>query len=69
MNKYLLNSFASKWDQYVYSYVPKQALDTIFKEGLYSGEAIIKRPDLLEMAAKSRGLSAKEFKKDIEKSF
>lgn len=68
MNKYLLNRSASKWDQYVYSYVPKQALDTIFKEGLYSGEAIIKRPDLLEMAAKSRGLSAKEFKKDIEKN-
>lgn len=61
-----MECFASKWDQYVYSYVPKQALETILAEGLYGGEALLKRPDLLEMAAKGRGLSPKEFKKNIE---
>lgn len=59
---------ASKWDQFVYSYVPKQVLEAVLTDGLYSGEALLKRPDLLELAAKARGLSAKEFKKDIEKN-
>lgn len=58
----------SMWDQYVYSYVPKSALEDILTEGLYGGEALIKRPDLLESAAKGRGLSAKEFKKNIEEN-
>lgn len=56
----------NKWDQYVYSYVPKQALSTILEEGLFSGEALLKRPDLLELAAQSRDLSPRKFKKDIE---
>jgi hypothetical protein len=58
----------SKWDFYVYSYVPKEAVETILNEGLYGGEALLKRPDLLELAAKGRGLSKTKFKKDIEKN-
>lgn len=67
MDQYLIERFASKWDQYVYSYVPTSALETILEEGLYGGQALLKRPDLLELAAKSRGISAKEFKKNLEK--
>lgn len=65
--RYASECYASRWDQYVYSYVPTAALKIILEEGLYSGQALLKRPDLLELAAKSRGMSAKEFKKDIEK--
>ena len=58
----------NNWDNYVYTYVPKNALKAIFEEGLYGGQALLKRPDLLELAAKGRGLSAKEMQKDIEKN-
>lgn len=68
MSKYcdFLEKIATKWDHYVYSYVPKIALEQILREGLYGGEALLKRPDLLELAAKARNISAKQFKKSIE---
>ena len=58
----------NQWDNFVYSYIPKTALKTVFEDGLYSGEALLKRPDLLEVAAKGRNSSAKEMRKDIEKN-
>lgn len=48
-------------DQPVYSYVPRQALDTIMSEGLYSGTALLKRPDLINLLARSRGIPEKRF--------
>lgn len=56
------------WDNFVYSYVPKNALKTILEEGLYGGQALLKRPDLLEFAAKGSNISAKEMQKGIEKN-
>lgn len=56
----------NQWDNFVYSYVPKNAVKTIFKEGLYGGQALLKRPDLLELAAKGRNSKLLELKKDIE---
>lgn len=48
--------------------MPKQALNAILIDGLFSGEALLKRPDLLELAAKGKDLSSKELKKEIEKN-
>lgn len=56
----------SKWDQYVYSYVPRNAVESVLNEGLFGGEALLKRPDLLELAAKNRKVSAKTFAKEIK---
>lgn len=55
------------WDNFVYSYVPKNALKIILEEGLYGGQALLKRPDLLEFAAKGNNISAKEMQKAFEK--
>jgi hypothetical protein len=57
----------SKWDQYVYSYVPKNAIDPIMEFGLYGGKALLDRPDLLEIAAKNRKESPAKFKNKLEK--
>lgn len=56
----------SKWDHFVYSYIPRKALDSVLEEGLYGGKALLKRPDLLELVAKSRDLSPKKFEKQIK---
>lgn len=55
------------WDNFVYSYVPRMALDNILEEGLFGGKALLKRPDLLEIAARGREQTAKQLESQIEK--
>ncbi len=57
----------AKWDRYVYSYVAPKAIDTILEEGLYGGEALLTRPDLLKLVAEDRGMSPTKLKNRIEK--
>jgi hypothetical protein len=57
----------AKWDNFVYSYVSRNAVDTILEEGLYGGKALLNRLDLLEVAAKGRGISTIKLKNKIEK--
>lgn len=55
-------------DIFVYSYVPKEALDDVLSEGLYGGNALLKRHDLLAKAAKGRKISAEKFEKELKES-
>lgn len=55
------------WDNFVYSYVPRTALDNILEEGLFGGKALLKRQDLLEIAARGREQTAKQLESQIEK--
>lgn len=57
----------AKWDNFVYSYVSRNAVDIILEEGLYSGKALLNRSDLLSLAAKGRGISPIKLKNKIEK--
>lgn len=57
----------AKWDNFVYSYVSRDAVKTIMEEGLYGGKAILNRPDLLELAAKGRGISSAKLKNKLNK--
>lgn len=57
----------AKWDNFVYSYVSRNAVDTILEEGLYGGKALLNREDLLELAAKGRNVSPTKLKNKIEK--
>ena len=57
----------AKWDNFVYSYVSRNAVDTILEEGLYGGKALLNRLDLLELAAKGRDISTTKLKNKIEK--
>lgn len=58
----------AKWDNFVYTYVSRNAVKVILEEGLYSGKALLNRPDLLELAAKGRSISDTKLKNKIEKS-
>ncbi len=51
----------------VYSYVPTPALHKILSEGLYSGKALLKRKDLVELAAKGRNEKPEEFTGGVRK--
>jgi len=57
----------SKWNRFVYSYVPKKALPSILEEGLYGGKALLTRPDLLEQAAAGRKTTVTKLKNKLEK--
>ena len=50
----------------LYSYVSTDARDQVAKDGLLSGKALLTRPDLLEVAAKARGVTSAEFAKGIQ---
>jgi hypothetical protein len=58
----------AKWDNFVYTYVSRNAVKVILEEGLYSGKALLNRPDLLELAAKGRSISDTKLKNKIEQS-
>lgn len=49
-----------------YTYVPRNALDSVLKEGLHSGEALLKRKDLLSMVAANRGITPDQMAQDIQ---
>lgn len=57
----------TKLDKFIFSYVDKAALPLIHKEGLYGGEALLKREDLLKEVAKIKHLSLNKLKDDLEK--
>lgn len=55
-----------KTAQDLYSYVPKNALADILKNGLHSGKSLIENPKSLHLAAVARDTTDKEFKATIE---
>lgn len=57
----------AKWDIFVYSYVSRKSVNVILEEGLYGGQALLNRPDLLLLAAENRNISILKLKNKIEK--
>lgn len=47
------------------SYVPTSVLESVKKNGLYSGEALLKNPELLRLAAQGRGETEEVFSEGV----
>lgn len=57
-----------KTNPYVYTYVPRPAVDAILAEGLHGGKALLEHPKALKAVAASRGVPVAEFRKGIEEN-